>query len=115
ETLPVARARSLHAERIYLTGDFLDDVVEPRKIDARVLEPPRRGSYLVAKAEHARGFFENEPALLGFRRDDASDLALRDDRVRARAEPDRAKEILYVFEPAGDAIYEKFGFAAAVE
>ena len=83
-------------EVLELRAELGADVADPRQVLARVLEPRLRLAAPLAVLGDARRLLEEDPQLLGLRRDDARDHALLDDRVGARPEPRAEEDVLHV-------------------
>ena len=72
------------------------DVVDARQVLARVLQPVLGLAAAFLVLGHARGFFEEQPQLLGARFDDAADRALADDGVGPRPQARAHEHVLHV-------------------
>src|SRR5690606_9332967 len=99
QLLVLLRLRPLAGEAPDLRGDFGDEVLEPRQILLRTLEPALRRLAPVLVATDARRLLEHVPALLGAVGQDRVDHALLDDGVAVRAETGVAEHVEDVAQP----------------
>ena len=106
------RFLSLALERAQVALDFLDDVVQARKIGLGRFHLAERFFLPRLVLGDAGGFFDQQAPLFGLGVDDLADLSLLDDRVAFGADAGIHEKLLNVFEPRWHAIDEIFAFAA---
>ncbi len=87
-----------------LAGDLCDDIGHPRKILLGQREFAHRLAALALVFGDAGGLLEHDPALLGLRRKDLVDLALRHDRVTGATHAGVHEKFLDVLQAAGLAV-----------
>src|SRR5690348_8980681 len=95
-----ARSRGLPLERVRLLGDFLEDVGDPRQVEARGLEPCFGQALARLEFRDPGGLLDDRPPVRWLGTQNLSDSPLFDDGVRFRAEACAQKEVLDVPEPA---------------
>ena len=100
EFLEAPRARSLPLERIHLTHDFLQDVVDAVQVLLRAFELEFRQPFAGLELGDARGLFDDRTAIERTRAEDLPDAALLDNGVVFGAEAGSEKDILDVAKPA---------------
>jgi hypothetical protein len=106
--------RGLAAEAADLAGNFADHIGDAREILVGERELAEGLAALALVLRDACGLLEHGAALLGLRRQDLVDLALRHDRVAGPADAGVHEKFLDVLEPAGLAVERVLALAVAV-
>src|SRR5262249_3518528 len=73
--------------------DLFDDVVDAQQVLLRLLHAPLGSLLFGFELRDAGGFLDQVPAILRLRRDDQTDAALLDDRIRAPAYTGAEKQV----------------------
>ena len=112
---PVALgAPDLRLELGNARGDLADEVADADAVVLGLLEPAQRLSLASEELADAGGLFEQAAALGRLLGEHRVDLALRDDRVRARPETGAHEHLDDVAQPDLRAVDEEFALARAV-
>jgi hypothetical protein len=102
-------------ERAHLLTDLVDQIVEARQVDRRLLEPSLRTASPVAIEPHARRLLEQLAPIVGAVGEQRVDHPALDDDARIGAEARAAHEILDVAQSARRAVQEVLAVARARE
>src|SRR5574337_948643 len=92
----LGRDLGLDLEPLEAAVQLAQDVLDPRQVLARVLQPVLGLAPAFLVLRHAGRLLEEQAQLLGTRFDDAADRALADDRVGARPEAGAEEHVLHV-------------------
>ncbi len=99
QRLVVTRHLGLRFQPFHLAAEFEADVLDPRQVLARILEPSLRFLAPLLVAGDPGRLLEKDAQVVRPRLDDARDHPLADDRVGARAEAGAEEEIGDVLAP----------------
>jgi hypothetical protein len=108
------RAPDLVVELGHAPLEFGDQIVDANRVLLGRIEPAHRLGFAREKLADARGLFEQGPAFGRLRGQDRIDLALRDDRIRARSEARAHQHLDHVAQAHRRAVDEEFRFAGAI-
>ena len=102
----------LSAQRFELAPQFGGQIGEPGQVRRHRVEFAESLFLALAMLEHARGFFDERPTVLGPRLQDLVELALPDDDMHLPADAGVAQQLLDIHQTATAAV--DFVFAGAV-
>ena len=105
----------LPLERIHLAGDFLQDVVDARKILLGAFQLGFGQALLGLEPGDSGRFFDDRAPVLRLGTEDLPDTTLLDDGVAFRPEAGAHEQVLDVAQAGGAPVDEVFAFARAVE
>ncbi len=100
------RLARLSLQRTNLALHFPNEIGDAQKILLGRLQFAQRFFFLRLELRDTGGFFENQPTILGLRRENGRDVALGHDRVTRLAHARAHEKLLHVLEAAWRAIDE---------
>ena len=109
------RLGGLALERVHLTRDFVEDVVDAGEIEAGGFEAKFGEAFFGLEAGDAGGFLEDGAAVQRFGAEELADALLADDGVGFATEASPHEDVLNVAEPADLAVEEVFAVAGPEE
>ena len=115
ELLGTLRGGRLQRQRTEPLADLVLDVPRPLDLRRDPCELQLGAVPATLELPETCGLLDERPPVLGPRREDGVDLALRDDRVHRSAEPDVGEQLDEVGAPHGRAVDEVLPLAAADE
>ena len=109
------RLRGLALERVHLTRNFFEDVVDAGEVEAGGFEAKFGEAFFGLEAGDAGGFFEDGAAIQRFGAEELADALLADDGVGFATETSPHEDVLNIAEPADFAVEEVFAVAGPEE
>ena len=107
------RLRRLPLQRSHLLRDFLENVVHPRQVLLRLLQPQFGQTLLRFEARNSGSLFDNRAPVMRLRAQQLPDALLADDRVGLRPQTGAHEDVLNIAQPAQLPVQQIFAVAGA--